>query len=323
MPRYYLDFEKPLMELEEEIAHLRELAATTRRNCQPKLRRLEEELHKLRQETFSNLTPWQRIQLARHPDRPYTTDYLNQMLDGFIELHGDRRFGDDRAIIGGLCKLGNFSLMLIGHQKGRDTKSKLIHNFGMAHPEGYRKSLRLMKLAEKFSRPIVTLIDTPGAYPGVGAEERGQSQAIAENLREMFLVKVPIVSVVIGEGGSGGALALGVADRLLILENSVYSVISPEACAAILWRDNSKAKEAAEPLRLTALDTKSLGVADEIIPEPSGGAHRDYSGMCAILREAILRNLAALQDFSVEELLKMRYNKYRSIGSFKRGGGNS
>jgi len=311
-----LEFEKPIRELEEEIERLRELAAS-QETYRAELAKLKTRLQKLQQEIFSNLSPWEKTQLARHPDRPYTKDYIQHMLDDFVELRGDRRFADDQAIIGGLASMGDVRFVLVGHQKGRSTKEKLAHNFGMPHPEGYRKALRLMKLAEKFHRPVLTLIDTPGAYPGIGAEERGQAEAIARNLQEMIRLRVPIVAVVTGEGGSGGALALGVGDRVLMLEHAIYSVISPESCAAILWRDSSKAKEAAEPLRLTAQDAKELGVIDGIVPEPVGGAHRNYAEMAAILREVVLKNFAELADFSVEELLQLRYNKFRKMGHFE------
>lgn len=317
MIRRYLDFEKPLEELHQQIERLQELSSNGNENYQADIKKLTRKLGKLRQDIFHNLTPWQRTQLARHPDRPYCKDYVKLMLDEFTELHGDRHFADDSSIVGGLCRMGSVSLVLIGHQKGRDTKQKLAHNFGMPHPEGYRKALRLMKLAEKFKKPVLTLIDTPGAYPGIGAEERGQAEAIAINLKEMCQLQVPIIAVVTGEGGSGGALALGVGDRILMLENSIYSVISPESCAAILWRNSSKASEAADPLKLTAQDAHGLKIIDEILPEPPGGAHHNHKTMANTLRKAVLRILGELNSFSLDELLDIRYNKYRKIGQFE------
>ncbi len=313
MIRYYLDFEKPLQELYQEIERLRELADTNK-EYRVDIKKMEKKLAKQQREIFNNLTPWQRTQLARHPDRPYCNDYAKLMLDDFIPLHGDRCFAEDSSIVGGLGRMDGLSIVLLGHQKGRDTKQKIAHNFGMPHPEGYRKALRLMRLAEKFNKPVITLIDTPGAYPGLGAEERGQSGAIAINLREMFRLKVPIIAVVTGEGGSGGALALGVADKVLMLEHSIYSVISPESCAAILWRNSSKAKDAAEPLKLTAKDAYKLKIIDEIAPEPPCGAHHDHKAVAKILRRVILNNLEELRQFSVDELLSARYTKYRRIG---------
>jgi acetyl-CoA carboxylase carboxyl transferase subunit alpha len=316
MIRNYLDFEMPLRELHEQIEHLRELSSSNK-HYMADIKKLEKKLAKLQQDIFRNLTPWQRTQLARHPDRPYCNDYVRLMMDEFTELHGDRRFAEDRAIIGGLCRMGSEALVLIGHQKGRDTKQKLARNFGMPHPEGYRKALRLMKLAQRFNKPILTMIDTPGAYPGIGAEERGQAEAIAVNLKEMCQLRVPIIVVVTGEGGSGGALALGVGDRILMLENAIYSVISPESCAAILWRNSSNASEAAEPLKLTAQDAYNLKIVDEIVPEPPGGAHSDHRAMADNLSKAVLRHLKELKNFSVDELLNIRYNKCRQIGEFE------
>ncbi len=317
MIKRYLDFEKPLEELHIEIERLQELSSGGHENYQADIKKLKKKLAKLQRDIFSNLSPWQQTQLARHPDRPYCKDYIKLMLDGFTELRGDRRFAEDSSIVGGLCRIRSVPLVLIGHQKGRDTKQKLAHNFGMPNPEGYRKALRLMKLAEKFAKPVLTLIDTPGAYPGIGAEERGQAEAIAVNLREMCQLRVPIVVVVTGEGGSGGALALGVGDRIIMLENSIYSVISPESCAAILWRNTSKAREAADPLKLTAQDAYNLGIIDEILTEPPGGAHHNHKTMAGILRRAILRNIKELNNFSLDELLEARYNKYRKIGQFE------
>ena len=316
MAKYPLDFEKPLDELIRRIRELEELSLDGGGQYEDEIRRLRRKLDKLGKEIFGDLTPWQKTQLARHIERPYPVDYFRRMLDGFLEIHGDRRFGDDHSVLGGIGMLDGKPLVVIGHQKGRDTKSKIKYNFGMPNPEGYRKALRLMKLAEKFGRPVLTMIDTPGAYPGIGAEERGQALAIAENLREMSCLRVPIVAVVTGEGGSGGALALGVGDRVLMLEYSVYSVISPESCAAILWRDSSKAPEAADPLRLTARDAYRFRIVDEIVPEPLGGAHRDPQKMAAALKEVIKRHLQELQSLPLEKLLEQRYNKYRQMGEY-------
>src|SRR5262245_55238730 len=273
MNRDWLEFERPIVELETKISELRDLAEMKGMDVTREIESLERQAEKLRDEVYSALTPWQRVQLARHPRRPYTLDYIRLVCEEFTELHGDRQFGDDRAIIGGMAILCGRQVMVIGHQKGRDTKENLLRNFGMPHPEGYRKALRLMQLAGKFGRPILTFIDTPGAYPGVDAEKRGQSEAIARNLREMTRIPVPIVVVIIGEGGSGGALAMAVGDRILMLENSIYSVISPEGCAAILWGDRAQAPRAADALRLTARDLAALGIVDRVIDEPKGGAH--------------------------------------------------
>ncbi len=262
-------------------------------------------------------TSWERVLLARHPQRPYTLDYLKILSDDFIELHGDRKFGDDAAIVTGLATIGGQPFIVIGHQKGKNTQENLIRNFGMAHPEGYRKALRIMKLAEKFDLPVVVFIDTPGAYPGIGAEERGQAEAIARNLFEMSILDTPIIVVVIGEGGSGGALGIGVADKILMLENSIYSVISPEGCAAILWKDQSASQSAARALKITAQDLFKLGVIDEIIPEPLEGAHTDYNIMAKRIEKAILRNLKKLMDIPKEQLIKNRYDKFRKMGVIK------
>jgi acetyl-CoA carboxylase carboxyl transferase subunit alpha len=309
-----LDFEKPIVELEKKIQELRKFISDKKIDLSSELKRLEYKLEHLKKETYSNLTAWQKVQLARHPQRPYTLDYINILMTDFIELHGDRLFSDDKAIVSGFARLDGKKIALIGHQKGRDTKENLKRNFGCAHPEGYRKSLRVMQLAEKFELPIVIFIDTPGAYPGIGAEERGQSLAIAFNLREMILIATPIIAIVIGEGGSGGALGIGVADRVCVLENAYYSVISPEGCAAILWKDGSKAPEAAEALKLTAQDLLKLGIIDEIIPEPLGGAHRDPQKQAQYLRESIIKNLKELSAKDKDELLKLRYKKFRGIG---------
>ena len=279
--------------------------------------RLEERLTRLRQRTYASLTAWQRTQLARHPKRPHTRDFIKLLFDDFVELHGDRVFGDDAAIVGGLARFEEQGVVVIGHQKGRDTREKIARNFGMPHPEGYRKALRLMHMAQKFGKPVVTFIDTPGAYPGLGAEERGQAEAIARNLREMAALRTPILSIVTGEGGSGGALAIGMGNRVLMLEYAIYSVISPEGCAAILWGDAGKASEAAESMRITAPDLLRLGVIEAIVPEPVGGAHRDWDGAAGHLREAIRNNLRDLAGLSADDLVAGRYEKFRRIGAFE------
>lgn len=316
MAQDHLDFEEPIVDLETKIDELRELSKRDGVDFSSEIKKLSGKVNRLRKDTFSKLTPWQRTRLARHPKRPYALDYIGHMTSGFIELHGDRAFADGVSIVGGFCKLDGRTVMLIGQQKGRDTKEKIHRNFGMSHPEGYRKALRLMKLAEKFKRPIVTLVDTPGAYPGVGAEERGQSEAIARNLLEMSALKVPVVCVVIGEGGSGGAIALGVGNKVLMMEYSVYSVISPEGCAAILWKSSEKVEEAAEALRLTAKDILEFGLIDEIVKEPLGGAHRNHKLAGSILRRVLRRNLNELCQMSPEELQKQRREKFRDMGSF-------
>ena len=309
-----LDFEKPIIELEKKILELKSFISDKKIDLSSEVKRLEDKLEHLKKDTYGNLTAWQRVQIARHPKRPYTLDYINAMMTDFIELHGDRSFADDKAIVAGFAKLDNQKIMVIGHQKGRDTKENLKHNFGCAHPEGYRKALRMMQLAEKFQLPVVVFIDTPGAYPGIGAEERGQAQAIALNLREMINIAVPIIAIVIGEGGSGGALGIGIADKVFVLENAYYSVISPEGCAAILWKDSSKAPEASEVLKLTAQDLLKMEIIDDIISEPLGGAHRDYEKTSETMKETILKNLKQLKDLKKEELLKLRYNKFRKMG---------
>jgi len=277
-------------------------------------KKLEEKLECLKKDTYVNLSAWQKVQIARHPQRPYTLDYIGMIMSDFVQLHGDRLFSDDKAMICGLARLDKKKIMVIGHQKGRDTKENLKRNFGCAHPEGYRKALRLMQMAEEFNLPVVVFIDTPGAYPGIGAEERGQSHAIALNLREMTSIATPIIAIVIGEGGSGGALGVGVADRVAVLENSYYSVISPEGCAAILWKDGAKAPQAAQVLKLTGADLLKMGIIDEVIPEPLGGAHRDAQKTAFNIKEALLRNLKELELLEKDELLKLRYKKFRSIG---------
>ena len=313
---YTLEFEKPLQELDRQIEDLKKLGAEQNIEVDGEVRVLQGKLDALRREIYRGLTPMQRVTVARHPKRPYTLDYLSNAFTDFIELHGDRLYRDDPAIVGGWARLDGQTVMVIGHQKGRDTKDNLYRNFGMAHPEGYRKALRMMKLAAKFEAPIITLIDTPGAYPGLGAEERGQSEAIARNIIEMASLPTPIIAAVVGEGGSGGALALGVADRVLILENSVYSVISPEGCAAILWNDASQRERAAEALTLTAKDLIQLKVADDIVPEPEGGAHQDPEAMAATLRAALLRQLKELRSVKPEKLVRRRAEKYASMGAF-------
>jgi acetyl-CoA carboxylase carboxyl transferase subunit alpha len=326
MKIYTLDFEKPIVELEQTLDALQKQAEEQKIDLGPQIKAIEDKLEKTKKEIFTNLTAWQRVQLARHPRRPYMLDYLQRIATNFIELHGDRRYADDRAIIGGLATIDDHRVMVIGHQKGRDTKENLMRNFGSAHPEGYRKALRLMQLAEKFDVPVISFIDTPGAYPGVGAEERHIAEAIAVNLREMMLLKIPLIAVVIGEGGSGGALGIGVCDRVLILENAYYSVISPEGCAAILWKDRANAAQAAEALKLTAKDLLELDVVDEAIPEPLGGAHRDCDATAAALKKAVVKHLDKLLDMKMSELLEARYKKFRKMGVFgraepkKRGG---
>jgi acetyl-CoA carboxylase carboxyl transferase subunit alpha len=314
MATHSLDFERPLLELERQIEELKRVAGE-QPDVAKTLRPLEEQLATLRVEIYRNLTPMQRVQVARHPRRPYPLDYLSTIFSDFVELHGDRLFRDDPAIIGGWARIDGTSVMVIGHQKGRDTKENLYRNFGMAHPEGYRKALRLMQLAAKFAAPVITLVDTPGAYPGLGAEERGQAEAIARNLVEMASLKTPIITAVIGEGGSGGALAVGLADRVLMLENSVYSVISPEGCAAILWKDASQRERAAEALKITAQDLLNLGVIDEIVPEPPGGAHADPEAAGEALGEALRRHLGQLRKLKIDKLLKRREEKYLSMGA--------
>jgi len=312
--RDYLEFEKPIREIEEKIEKL----ATTnsgKSSTQEEIRKLRGKLAQAEHDLYSTLTPWQRTQLARHPQRPSTLDYISELCRGFLEFHGDRSFGDDRAIVGGFARFNDRTVMMIGHQKGKTLKERMQRNFGMPNPEGYRKALRLMKMAEKFGRPIITFIDTPGAYPGIGAEERGQAEAIAHNLIVMSRLTVPIISVVIGEGGSGGALALGVSDRVMMLEHSVYSVISPEGCAAILWDNPAKVPDAALSLKITAQDLLELGVIDEIIPEPLGGAHRDPKAITDRVAKALTNQLFQLTDLSTDQLLTQRDQKYRKIGA--------
>ena len=313
---FTLDFERHIVELEQQIQELKTGAAAKKINLDSAIKPLEEKLNQEKKQVYQNLTPWQRVQLARHPKRPYTLDYIGKIMADFIEIHGDRAFADDKALIGGFAKLDGMKLMVVGHQKGRDTKENLYRNFGSAHPEGYRKAIRLMQLAAKFGLPILCLVDTPGAYPGIGAEERGQSQAIAYNLREMARLAVPIVVAVIGEGGSGGALGIGVGDRILVMENAYYSVISPEGCAAILWKDRAKAPEAAACLKLTAKNLLELGLIDEVVPEPLGGAHREPEGAAESLKDALKRNFQELKKFSPEGLISARHGKFRKMGLF-------
>lgn len=310
-----LEFEKPIVELEVKINDLRKMGSK-KVTLEPEIKRLETKLEKLKHDIYDNLTAWQRIQIARHPLRPYTLDYIKMMTDDFLELHGDRLFADDLSIIGGFAKIDGVKVMIFGHQKGRDTKENVMRNFGCAHPEGYRKAMRLMKMAEKFHVPVVCLIDTPGAYPGIGAEERGQAQAIAENLRDMSNLQTPIIAAVIGEGGSGGALGIGVADSVLILEHAYYSVISPEGCASILWRSSLKAPEAAKALKLHGEELIKFGVVDEIIPEPLGGAHRNHEETANNLKQSLLKNIKKFSALSCEDLLQGRYDKFRAVGQF-------
>ena len=310
-----LDFEAPLLELENRIATLQAEEDSPR--VRDEVTKLEERLLRQRQKTYASLTAWQRTQLARHPRRPHTRDFIKLLFEDFVELHGDRLYRDDPAIVGGLARFEGLGVVVIGHQKGRDTREKIARNFGMPHPEGYRKALRLMQLAEKFGKPVLALIDTPGAYPGVGAEERGQAEAIARNLRAMAALRTPIVAVVTGEGGSGGALAIGMGNRVLMLEYAIYSVISPEGCAAILWGDAAKAPEAAESMRITSSDLLRLGVIDAIVPEPLGGAHRDWEAAAASLRAALRDHLADLAPKSPDALVVERHEKFRKLGAFE------
>jgi acetyl-CoA carboxylase carboxyl transferase subunit alpha len=310
-----LDFEQRLEELENEIAALR--AEDDSPRTRDRIARREEDLARERQKVYAGLTAWQRTQLARHPKRPHTLDFCRLLFEDFVELHGDRLYGDDAAIVGGLARFDRRSVVVVGHQKGRDTREKIERNFGMPHPEGYRKALRMMQMAEKFRKPLVTFIDTPGAYPGIGAEERGQAEAIARNLRTMASLRTPILAVVTGEGGSGGALAIGMGNRVLMLEYAVYSVISPEGCAAILWSDAAKAPDAAELMKTTAPELLKLGVIDGIVPEPVGGAHRNWDGAAASLRAALTAELDRLTTRSPETLVRERYEKFRRIGVFE------
>jgi len=316
--RHYLDFEKPVAELQRKLDDLKAHPETHSLGIrwEEEIQVLEEKILEAQRQLYSNLTSWQRVQVARHPRRPYTLDYLKTAFSDFEELHGDRLFSDDRAMVGGFARLGTERVVVIGTQKGRDTKENILRNFGSAHPEGYRKALRLMKLADRFGLPVITLIDTAGAYPGIGAEERHIAEAIAVNLREMMTLEVPIIACVIGEGGSGGALGIGVADRVLILENAYYSVISPEGCAAILWKDRTAAPKAAEALKITAGHLRAAGLVDEVIPEPLGGAHHDLDATAKTLRESLLRNLATIQSMTPAQRLASRYAKFRAFGHY-------
>jgi len=316
--KHELDFERPILELENKLAELKkhQLNHAAGVDLSAEIEQIEKKIAETRRQIFSNLTAWQRVQIARHPLRPFTLDYVRLAFSDFSELHGDRLYADDAAIVGGFAKLGVHRVMLIGTQKGRETKENIRRNFGCAHPEGYRKALRLMQLADKFNLPIISLIDTAGAYPGIGAEERHIAEAIAVNLRQMAVLQVPIIAAVIGEGGSGGALGIGVADRVLILENAYYSVISPEGCAAILWKDRTAAPLAAETLKITAKDLLEFGLVDEVVPEPLGGAHRDPETAAANLKSALLRHLEELLKLSQADRVKLRYAKYRAIGRF-------
>jgi len=314
MALYYLDFEKPIAEIDKRIEELRNFSYHPPPKVAEEIASLEKQLQKVLAKVYGNLTRWQRTQLSRHFNRPTFLDYVERLFTDFVEFHGDRKFGDDPAVVGGLAYFQGTPVVVVGQQKGRTVKEKMTRNFGMSNPEGYRKSLRLMKLAEQFEKPLITMIDTPGAYPGQGAEERGQAMAIAENLQAMATLRVPIICVIIGEGGSGGALALGVGDRLLMLENATYSVISPEGCAAILWKSETEKEKAAEALKGTAEDLYELGVIDEVLPEPLGGAHRDMGEMARTFSRSLARYLNELAADSVEDLLKKRYEKYRRMG---------
>ena len=317
MKSQILDFEKPLVELEQKLEELKRHLHGKDIDLDPEVRMIQEKIEETRKETYANLTAWQRVQMARHTARPFFLDYVELAFTDFLELKGDRLFGDDASMPAGLARIEGIKCLLIGQQKGRDVKENLLRNFGSPHPEGYRKALRLMRLGEKFKCPIVTLIDTPGAYPGIGAEERHIAESIAVNLREMMILKTPIVAVVIGEGGSGGALGIGVADRVLMLENAYYSVISPEGCAAILWKHRKHAPEAAEALKLNAIELLKLGVIDGVVPEPVGGAHRDPAETGKNLKEAIVAALHELEKVPVDKLVQRRYNKFRQMGRFQ------
>ncbi|MCG6914840.1 acetyl-CoA carboxylase carboxyltransferase subunit alpha [bacterium BMS3Abin03] len=314
MGKTVLDFEKPIFELEEKLEEMRESSGSLK--IEKDIARLEAKVAQLKEELYKGLTRWQRVQLARHPDRPFTLDYINLMTEDFIELHGDRHYADDKAIVGGFAKLDKFKVMIIGQQKGRDTKTNVYRNFGMANPEGYRKALRLMKLAEKFNKPVITMLDTPGAYPGLEAEERGQAEAIAKNLFEMSRLRVPIIVVIIGEGASGGALGIGVGDKILMMENCWYSVISPESCSSILWRSWDYKEQAAEALKLTAPDLLEQGIIDRIIPEPLGGAHKDHKLSADTLKSALLEELEKLVKIKTDKLIENRMEKFGAMGEY-------
>lgn len=311
-----LPFEAPISELENKMLELREFSKEQNIDVSGEIQNMEEKITRMREEIYKNLSAWEKVQVARHPNRPYTLDYINAMTTNFIEIHGDRIHRDDRAIIGGFATIGDERVMILGSQKGRDTKSNVECNFGCAHPEGYRKALRMMKLADKFNLPIITLIDTKGAYAGLASEERHIAEAIAVNLRESFNLKVPIICVIVGEGGSGGALGIGVGNRILILEHAYYSVISPEGCAAILWKDRAYSDQAAEALKITGKDLLELGLADEIIPEPPGGAHTNLNEAAMFLKQALLEQLKQFKNMTSKEIQEERYKKYRSMGKF-------
>ena len=315
MAKVILDFERPILELEQKIMEMRNYADNL--DIADEITTLEQKVDQLRMNVYNNLTRWQRVQLARHPDRPYTLDYIQLMSEDFLELHGDRRFGDDKAIVAGFCRIDKETVLIVGHQKGRDTRSNIYRNFGMPNPEGYRKALRLMQLAVKFHRPIICLLETPGAYPGIGAEERGQGEAIARNLFEMSHFPVPIIIVIIGEGASGGALGIGVGDSILMFENAWYSVISPESCSSILWRNWEYKEQAAEALKLTAPDLLEQGVIDRIIPEPMGGAHRNPQIMAQTLKNTLLEELKALKKIKPDRLVQLRVEKFSKMGAWK------
>jgi acetyl-CoA carboxylase carboxyl transferase subunit alpha len=313
----YLDFEKPIKELEDKIKELSNFASRENVDLSSEIKKLQKKMEDLKQEIFGNLDAYQKTKLARHFKRPYFMDYASRIFSDFVELHGDRLYSDDRAIIAGLAKIDSESVVVIGHRKGRDVKENMTVNFGMAHPEGYRKAQRMMFLAEKFQKPLLCFIDTPGAYPGIGAEERGQAEAIARSLAILSELKTPVIAVITGEGGSGGALAMALADRVLMLEHSIYSVISPEGCSAILWKTSEKVKDAASALKLTAQDLKELGIIDEIVPEPLGGAHRDYDGIAGTLKRTLIRNINELKELRLDELIRRRQQKFRLIGYFE------
>jgi acetyl-CoA carboxylase carboxyl transferase subunit alpha len=316
LPQEYLEFEKPIAELEKKIEELTLFTSNGGIDLEEEILKLQKKSDQLLAEIYSKLSPWQKVQISRHPNRPYTLDYIEAVFSDFVEMHGDRGFGDDPAIVCGLAKLEGAPVVVIGHQKGRTLKERVHRNFGQPNPEGYRKALRLMRFAEKFNRPLITFIDTPGAYPGISAEERGQGESIARNLSVMSTLKTPVISIVIGEGGSGGALAVGVADRVIMLEHATYSVISPEACAAILWNNGAKASEAAELLKLTAQDLFQMKVIDEMVEEPIGGAHRDPRRVAELVKEAISRNLNEIRSINFADLVKLRYDKFRKLGMF-------
>ena len=313
----HLEFERPIEELETKISEMKNLAHDSGVDVTEAVKSLELQLESLKKETFENLTRWQRVQLSRHPERPYTLDYIYELTEDFIEMHGDRAVMDDKAMIGGFGSVGGKTVMFVGQQKGRNTKQRQMRNFGMANPDGYRKALRLMKLAEKFNKPVVALIDTPGAFPGIDAEARGQAEAIARNLKEMFMLKVPILCIIIGEGASGGALGIAIGDRVMMMENTWYSVISPESCSSILWRSWEFKEQAAEALKLTAQDMKQFGLVDKIISEPLGGAHKDLKASTAILKDVILKEIKTLEKLTVEDRIAKRIDKFAKMGVYK------